>query len=199
MAEVITKPQVTPDHSINPLITKRWSPRAFAATPIDPAEINKIFEAARWAASSFNEQPWRFVYAHKGDQAYGKLMEAINSFNQAWASSAPLLILGVVKDSFSHNGAANRHANYDLGAAVANMSIQAAEADIYFHQMAGFDPGKAAELIAIPEGYTPVVMIAAGYIGDADDLPEKLGERENAPRERKVVSDFAFEGEFRVQ
>lgn len=197
MTEVMTKPQVTPDHSINPLLMKRWSPRAFADTPIAPSEVNKIFEAARWAASSFNEQPWRFVYAHKGDQAYDQLMETINPFNQSWASSAPLLILGVAKDDFSHNGATNRHANYDLGAAVANMSIQAAETDIYFHQMAGFDPSKAADLIGIPEGYTPVVMIAAGYIGDADALPENLRERENAPRERKAVNDFAFEGEFK--
>ncbi len=197
MKVLAEKPQMTPDHSINPLLMKRWSPRAFANTPIDPSEINKIFEAARWAASSFNEQPWRFVYAHKGDQAYDRLMESINPFNQSWTSSAPLLILGVVKDDFSHNGSANRHASYDLGAAVANMSIQAAEADIYFHQMAGFDPKKAAELIGIPEGYTPVVMIAAGYIGDAYALPENLRERENAPRERKAVSDFAFGGEFK--
>lgn len=113
------KPQAQTDHEIHPLITKRWSPRAFADQQITEAVRNRLFEAARWAPSSFNEQPWTFVYAHKGSQGYDELMSSVDPFNQAWASSAPLLILGVVKTSFSRNGTENNHASYDLGAAVA--------------------------------------------------------------------------------
>ncbi len=196
MATQIKKPQAQTDHDIHPLITRRWSPRAFADTPIAAEVRDKLFEAARWAASSYNEQPWRFVYAHKGSEAYDKLMSAINPFNQAWAKSAPLLILGITRKDFSRNGKENRHAMYDLGAAVANMSLQATEEGIYFHQMAGFDPDQASQVFGIPNEYTPVVAIAAGYLGDAATLPENLREKEYAPQQRKKIDAFAFDGEF---
>ncbi|MEQ9297433.1 MAG: nitroreductase family protein [Cyclobacteriaceae bacterium] len=196
MTSITNKPQAQTDHDIHPLITKRWSPRAFAEQPISTDTLNRLFEAARWAASSYNEQPWRFVYAHKGSEAYDKLMSSINPFNQAWAKSAPLLILGIVKNGFSHNSSENRHAMYDLGAAVANMSLQGTEEGIYFHQMAGFDPDQARQSFGIPEEYTPVVAIAAGYLGDAATLPENLREKEYTPKQRNKIEAFAFEGEF---
>lgn len=196
MNTLIDKPQAQTDHDIHPLIAQRWSPRAFADQPFNEAVIARLFEAARWTASAFNEQPWRFVYAQKGGHGYDELLSAINPFNQAWASAAPLLIIAVAKNSYSHNGAANAHASYDLGAAVANLTLQATTDDIYIHQMAGFDPARASEALEIPEGYTPVVALAAGYLGDASTLPENLREREHAPRQRKKIETFAFEGRF---
>jgi nitroreductase len=196
MTAVTDKPQAQTDHNINALITKRWSPRAFGDQPITAEVRNKLFEAARWAASSYNEQPWTFVYAHKNSQGYDKLMSSVNPFNQAWASSAPLMILGVAKTTFARNNNENNHASYDLGAAVANMSLQATDEGVYFHQMAGFDPELARQTFGIPADYTPMVMIAAGYLGDAATLPESLREQEQLPRKRKNIEAFAFEGEF---
>ena len=194
----MNKPQAPVDHPIHPLIAARWSPRAFADQPIAPAIVSRLLEAARWAPSAFNEQPWRFVYAHKGGKGYQALLNVINSFNQTWAASAPLLILGIARNEYTHNGTPNAHATYDLGAAVANLTLQALEEHIYVHQMAGFDPELARDTFGIPAVYTPVVAIAAGYLGTADHLPEKLKAREYAPQQRKKIDEFAYEGEFKT-
>ena len=196
MTSIIQKPKAPVAHAIHQLIAERWSPRAFADRAIDPETVNKLLEAARWAPSAFNEQPWRFVYAHKGGKGYADLLNVINSFNQTWASTAPLLVLAIARNEYTHNNAPNAHAKYDLGAAVANLTLQAMQEGVYVHQMAGFDAELARETFGIPTRYTPVAAIAAGYLGVADDLPEKLREREYAPQQRKKIEAFAFEGGF---
>ena len=180
--------------AIHPLITKRHSPRAFADTPVEAEKLDALFEAARWAASSYNEQPWRFIVASKGDAAYETLLEGLNPWNRSWAEAAPVLVYGIAKKHFSHNNAENRHAWYDLGAAVANFSIQAAELDLYLHQMAGIFPDKMEEALNVPDEYEVVVALALGYKGDVTSLPADLQEKETAPRQRKPLTELVFAG-----
>ncbi|MBT28668.1 MAG: nitroreductase [Thalassobius sp.] len=178
-----------------PHITERKSIRAFSDKPVEKEKLTRLFDAARWAASAFNEQPWRFIYADKSqEESYQKLFNTLNSFNQAWAKHAPVVIIVVAKTTFSENGQANPHAMYDTGAAVANLSIQATAEGLYLHQMAGFSPEKAKETLNIPEGFEAVTAIVVGYKGDANILAQPLKDRETAPRVRKDISEFTYEG-----
>ena len=182
---------------INQLIKNRKSIRAFAEKPVEEEKIQQLFEAARWAASCFNEQPWRFIYATKENEAaYRDILSTINEFNQSWAKNAPMLMIAIAKTSFSMNDKPNKHAWYDTGAAMANLSIQATNLDLYVHQMAGFSPDKAKEILNIPEGYEAIAAIAVGYQGDASILNENLQVKENATRSRKAISEIAFEGKW---
>lgn len=179
---------------INPLLAKRKSPRAFSSEPVSKEALTKLFKAASWAASSFNEQPWRFVYATKeNSKDFNKLTSCLVEGNN-WAKEAPVIILTIAKTSFTYNGNTNRHAWHDIGQAVANMAIQAIEDDLYIHQMAGFIPEKATDALNIPKGFEPVSMIALGYLGNPEDLPEALKVSEKAERTRKDISEFVFEG-----
>jgi nitroreductase len=176
-----------------PIFHERWSPRSFADREVAPETLAKVFEAARWAASSFNEQPWRFIVGTRGSETYRKIFESLGEFNQNWARTAPVLIIDVALTKFSHNGTPNRVAFYDLGAAASYMTLEAAALGVAAHQMAGFDPDKARELLGIPEEYMIGAVIALGY----QDEPEKLGdaaliERELAPRNRKPLSEIVF-------
>ncbi len=178
-------------------IRERKSIRAFADKPIEEKKIQQLFEAARWAASCFNEQPWRFIYATKENEtAYSDIFSTINEFNQSWAKNASLLMIAIAKKSFSMNDKPNKHAWYDTGAAVANLSIQATNLGLYVHQMAGFFPDKAKEILNIPEGYEAIAAIAVGYQGDASILSENLQAKESATRSRKAISEIAFEGKW---
>ncbi len=173
---------------------ERWSPRSFADREVSPEMLAKVFEAARWAASSFNEQPWRFIVGVRGSETYHKIFESLGEFNQKWARTAPVLILDVALTKFSHNGTPNRVAFYDLGAAASYMTLEAASLGMATHQMAGFDPGKARELLGIPDEYMIGAVIALGY----QDEPAKLGDaellqRELAPRNRKPLKEIVFE------
>jgi len=180
-------------------ITNRKSIRAFAEEAVPKAVTERLFEAARWAASSFNEQPWRFLYGHKGEgETWEKLLACANEFNAAWAGSAPLLMLVSAKTTFSQTGKPNRHAWYDTGAAMANLATQATKEGLYLHQMAGFDPAKASELFQIPSDFEAVALVAIGYQGDPVQLPANLQEKENAPRVRKPISETAFEGKWKA-
>lgn len=180
--------------TINPLIAARHSPRAFSDKPVTSEQLELLFEAARWAASSYNAQPWRFVFAHKGDAGYDSLFAGINDWNQSWAKTAPAIVYGVVASNFGHNNQPNRHAWYDLGAAVANLSIQATELDLVLHQMAGIHPEKVQAALGIPEGFEVVVAFALGYKGDPASLPEDMQAKEGAPRQRMPLSELVFEG-----
>ena len=177
-----------------PIFHERWSPRSFADREVSPATLAKLFEAARWAASSFNEQPWRFLVGVRGSETYNKIYASLGEFNQRWARTAPVLILDVALTQFSHNGTPNRVAFYDLGAAASYMTLEAASLGVATHQMAGFDPDKARQLLGIPAEYAIGAVIALGY----QDEPEKLGdagmiESEIAPRSRKPLMEIVFE------
>jgi nitroreductase len=174
------------------VILERWSPRAFADKPVSKEDLRKIFEAARWAASSYNEQPWRFFLGRKGDGTYQKIFDSLVEFNQSWARSAPVLILSAAAKNFAHNGAPNNHALHDTGAATGYLSLQATALGLHTHSMAGFDRDKARAAFDIPDSYQIGAVTALGYLGDVDNLPEGLLERELAPRERKPLSEIVL-------
>lgn len=182
---------------LHELIKNRWSPRAFDARPVEPEKLRSLFEAARWAASSMNSQPWYFIVATKDDpETFGRVLQSFVEFNRSWAKNAPVLALSVARMNFEHNGEPNRYAFHDVGQAAANLALQAHALGLQVHQMGGILPEKARELFAIPEGYDVVAGIALGYPGDPESLPEKLKERELAPRTRKATSSFVFAGEW---
>jgi len=183
-----------PDHPILDVMKERWSPRAFSPQPIEPHKLHSIFEAARWAASSFNEQPWRYIVGLAGDPTHEKLVSCLMPANALWASKAPLLALSVAWLTFTQSGNPNRVAVHDVGAASAQLTLQAMSMGIHTHQMAGVDLAKAREVFGIPQGYDPVAMIALGYPGDPGTLNEAQQKMELAPRTRKRLSEFIFGG-----
>jgi nitroreductase len=175
------------------LFHSRWSPRSFSDREVSTTDLAKVFEAARWAASSFNEQPWRFLVGTRNSPAFKKILDSLMPFNQAWAGKAPVLILGTTKTKFSHNDGANRVALYDLGAAASYLTLQAAELGLSTHQMAGFDQDAARKAFGIPDDYILGAVIALGYQGDPSALPnEQMLAQETAPRTRKSLKDFVF-------
>jgi nitroreductase len=168
-------------------LARRWSPRAFSPRPVEPAKLAGLFEAARWAPSSYNAQPWTFIVATREDaEGYNRLLSTLVDKNRQWAQQAPVLILAVAKLAFDHVPQPNRHALYDLGQAVANLTVQATSLDLYVHQMGGFDPRLARELFAIPAGFEPVAVLALGYLEGEQEAP--------ADRTRKALSDFVYSG-----
>lgn len=182
---------------IHQLISERWSPRAFADRPVEPDKVRALFEAARWAASSYNGQPWYFIVATKDDATnYKHILDSFIEFNQGWAKNAPVLALSIAKLKFDHNGDANRHAFHDVGQAAATLALQAEALGLAVHQMAGILPDKAREIFEIPEGFEAVAGIAIGYPGEPHHLPDQLKEREVAPRERKPLDSFVFTGKW---
>jgi nitroreductase len=182
------------DHPIHDLIRHRWSPRAFADKPVLHEVLRSLFEAARWAPSSNNEQPWAFLVATKDDPAYPKLLSTLVEFNQLWAKNAPVLAIAVSKLSFARNGHPNRNAFYDTGAAVAHLTTEASARGLFIHQMAGFDPQKAKELFSIPADWEAIAAFVIGYPGDPQSLPDTLRDRELAQRSRKPLSEFVMSG-----
>ncbi|HNP29036.1 MAG: nitroreductase family protein [Nitrospira sp.] len=178
---------------IHDLLRRRWSPRAFADQPVEREKIQKLLEAARWAPSCFNEQPWVFILATiENPENHQKLLSCLVEGNQIWAKRAPLLLLTVAKLHFDHNGQVNRHAYHDVGLAVGNLVMQATAMDLAVHQMAGILPDTIRERYALPTGYEAVTGIAIGYQGNVSTLPESLRERELAPRSRKSLREFVF-------
>ena len=176
-----------------PVVLTRWSPRSFADRDISPADLNKIFEAARWSASSNNEQPWRFLVGLRNSSTHKKIFSSLVGFNQSWAGAAPVMILGVASSKFTHNGSPNAYALYDLGAAAAILCLQAASLGLKTHSMAGFDHDAARQALAIPEEFLLGAVIALGYQGEPSALAhEKLIAQETAPRTRKPLSEFVL-------
>lgn len=182
------------DFPINRLIAGRWSPRALSPARIDRAVIATLFEAARWAPSSFNEQPWRYLIATKDDpEGYERLASLLVPGN-SWARNGYILALSVTHLQFERNGKPNPHAWHDVGAASENMFLQASELGLYMHQMAGFDREKARSLLAPDAQLEPVAMIAIGYPGDPSSLADQQRAAEAAPRQRMPITGFVFEG-----
>jgi nitroreductase len=180
--------------AIHDLISHRWSPRAFESKPVEPEKLRSLFEAARWAASSYNAQPWYFIVGTKDNpENYKRVLESFVEFNQGWAKQAPVLALSVAKLKFD-DGKPNRHAFHDVGQAAASLSLQAEALGLSVHQMAGIEPEKARKLFDIPADYEAVAGIAIGYAGEPESLPDGLRERELAPRQRKPLDSFVFTG-----
>jgi nitroreductase len=177
-----------------PAILHRWSPRAFTDREVSAKDLKTIFEAVRWTASSFNEQPWRFLVGTRGSDTYKKIHDALMPFNQMWAGKAPVLILGATRTKFSHDGSPNRVALFDLGAASSYLTLQASVLGIHSHQMAGFDVDAARKAFQVPEEYIFGSAIALGYQGDPGSLPvEQMVKQETAARHRKGLAEFVFE------
>jgi nitroreductase len=176
-----------------PAVLARWSPRSFANRDVSPADLRKVFEAARWAASSYNEQPWRFLVGLRNSSTYKKIFSTLIGFNQGWAGAAPVLILGVASSKFRLNGTDNRHALYDLGAASSYLTLQAAALGLTSHQMAGYDQAAARQVLEIPDSFVLGAVIALGYQGEPSALgQEQLIAQEIAPRTRKPLSEFVL-------
>ena len=191
--EAVDKIKHAPEaHGVDDLIRRRWSPRTYADKEIPAAELKKLFEAARWAASSSNEQPWRFLVGRRGDETYQKIFNALVEFNQSWARSAPVLVLSVAKKTFTQKGSPNRHGLHDTGAAMANLALQATADGLHTHSMAGFDNEQMRASFAIPSDYELGAVTAIGYFGDPESLPEHLRKMEVSPRQRKPLEEFVF-------
>ena len=182
------------DVPVHELIRNRWSPRAFAEKPVAPDVLRSLFEAARWAPSSNNEQPWAYLVATRGDaENFAKMLSVLVEFNAGWAKNAPVLALSVAHLK-TQQGKPNGVALHDVGSATAQLTFEANSRGLLVHQMAGFDAEKARQAFAIPADWQPVAAMALGYPGDPASLSEKLRERELAPRSRKPVSDFVMSG-----
>ncbi len=185
------------EHPVLELIKKRRSIRAFSNEPIAADKICSLFEATRWAPSSSNEQPWVYIYATREQpEMWNKMFDCLNEGNRIWVKDAPLLILSLARKDFTHYGSANAHAMYDLGGANSFLSLQAVEMGLQVRQMAGFNHLKAVESFNIPNTYDVGVFIAVGYPGDPANLPEKLKQRELAPRERFLQQEFVMNKPF---
>jgi len=176
-----------------PVVLQRWSPRSFSDRAVSANDLKTVFEAARWAASSYNEQPWRFLVGRKGSQTYEKILSVLVELNQMWARTAPVLILGATRTKFAHNGADNPVALYDLGAAAATLCYQATALGLHTHQMAGFDRNRARKVFNVPEEYVFGAAMALGYQGEPSALsvPQML-QQETSPRQRKPLSEIVF-------
>lgn len=191
-----TKPAITqtPIHS---LLQDRWSPRAFdPKRTLSDTDLQALLEAARWSPSCFNDQPWRFVvFVKEHDENQWQLaLNCLAAKNQLWAQHAPVLVLTVASENFQHNGAANRWASYDTGAASLSLCLQATALGLVTHQMGGFDAQQARALVNLPTGYTPMAMIAVGYQAEIDTLAEEFKAAESAERIRASLEDRFYFG-----
>jgi nitroreductase len=185
------------DFPIHDLIAERWSPRAFSDEAVPTDVLESLFEAARWAPSSSNEQPWAYIVGTKDDpENFAKLVSVLVPANVAWAQHAPVLALAVAQLAFAKTGKPNKNAQYDLGAASAWLTVEASSRGLHVHQMAGFDADKARQVFEIPDGWEPLAAMAIGYAGEAETLQEPLKEREMAPRTRKPISTFVMSGKW---
>lgn len=190
------KPAIT-EAPIHELIANRWSGRAYdPAGPVNRQQVVALLEAARWAPSCYGDQPWRFVVWNKGEDAAGwqAAFDTLAPGNQSWVKDAPLLVLACADTLFNHNGQPNRWAQYDTGAAVENLCLQAEASGMMAHQMGGFDPDRARALAAVPERYTLMAMISVGFPADLAGLSAETLERETAPRKRRALGELFFSG-----
>jgi nitroreductase len=188
------KPAPT-DHPIHDLLRRRWSPRAFADRPVDRDTLLRLLEAARWAPSSYNEQPWAFLLGTRDQpQEHARVLGCLVEFNQSWAAAAPVLLLTVAHRVLTGKDMENRHAWHDVGLAVGCLTMQATHEGLAVHQMAGIVPEKVRSAFDVPADWEPVSGVAIGYPGDPASLPEPLRQRELAARTRKPLSSFVFSG-----
>ena len=189
--------QAATDHPILTLLAARWSPYGFEDRPVSEADLRSLFEAARWAASSYNEQPWNYLVATKEDAVeFARLLGCLVEANQVWAKTAPVLVLGVVSLQFAKNKQDNRAAVHDLGLAAGNLLMEATARGLFVHQMIGILPDKAREVYQIPEHFEAWTALAIGYKADPATLSDALRERDLTPRQRKPLGKFVFTGQW---
>lgn len=185
------------DYPIHELLAERWSPYAFEDRPVPEADLRSLFEAARWAPSSYNEQPWSYIVATKEDpEEFERLLSCLVEGNQVWAKAAPVLALGIVSLRFKRNDQVNRAAVHDLGLAAGNLLVEATARGLFVHQMIGILPDRAREIYGIPEGFEAWTGLAIGYKGDPTSLPDRLRARDLAPRQRRPLREFVFGGKW---
>ena len=177
------------------IISRRWSPRAFDPTkPVEPRKLMSVFEAARWAPSSGNGQPWSFIVGYNFNKSYQDILSTLNDSNQTWAKNAPVLLITVAKAIRSDRP--NRFAFHDVGLATENLFLQACELGLSCHFMGGFSPDKVRDIFGIPDDHEAVAAGAIGYMGNIDSLPDDLKEQEAAARQRKPIDEFVFSGKW---
>lgn len=180
------------EHKISSLIAKRWSARSFKTEALAEDEISTVLAAASWAASSMNEQPWRYLVAENGSESFDKMIDCLMDGNQPWAKNAPLMILSLAKKNFERNNTENRHAMHDVGAANTSLLLQAAELDIFGHMMGGFHYDKTLETFDIDGSeYEIACFIALGHLDKPEALEEPFKSRETASRTRKPLSEIS--------
>lgn len=185
--------EARPDHPIHELIAKRWSPYALSDRPVSREDLRSLFEAARWSASSYNEQPWRYIVASKDDpEAFERVLSCLVEGNQPWAKAAPVLAIGCTSLNFALNGKPNAAAQHDLGLASATLTVEATARGLFVHQMIGILPDRVRELYAVPDDFLPLTGLAIGYLGDVNDLPESYRPRDLSPRQRRPLPEFVF-------
>lgn len=184
-------------HPIDEIFLKRWSPRAFSNQDVTTEELMSLFEAARFAPSSYNNQPWRFIYARRGTPHFQKFFNWMVEFNQGWTKNAPILIVIVSKKTFDHNGTPSITHSFDTGSAWENLALQATLKGLIAHGMQGFDYERAQRELNLSEEYQAEAMVAVGHPGSPESLSHELRERE-FPSSRKPLSEIAFEGEMKI-
>jgi nitroreductase len=190
----LSKPAKT-DHPIHELLSDRWSPTAFSSRPVPDEDLRSVFEAARWTASSYNEQPWGYIVATRADdEGFERLLSCLVDANAAWAKEAPVLALACTRLTFGRNGRPNAAAEHDLGAAGASLTLEATARGLRVHQMIGILPDRARVLYGIPDDVRPFTCLAIGYAGDPAASSREIRERDLAPRLRKPLSELVYEG-----
>jgi nitroreductase len=185
------------DHPVHELIARRWSPYGLADRPVAREDLLSLFEAARWAPSSYNEQPWRWIVATRDDpEQFERVLSCLVEPNQEWARQAPVLVLCCTRKVFERNGKPNRASAHDIGLASANLTLEATARGLSVHQMIGVLPDRAREVFGIPEDAELVTALAIGYAADPDDLPEKMRERDTKPRSRRPLGELMYGGQW---
>jgi nitroreductase len=185
-------------YPIENALRRRCSSLAFAERPVEVEKLQQLFEAARWAPSSYNEQPWSFLLTTKNESLpdYEGLLSCVTGNNRDWAQRAPVLVLSVAKRHFDAGAKVNHYSIHDVGLATENLTIQATAVGLFIHLMAGFDASKARKLFSIPDTHEPVCVIAIGYFGSLEALSPELQRRELAPRRRRPFKEFVFSGQW---
>jgi len=179
-----------------PAISARYSPRAFLDRTVTDDELSLVLEAARWAPSSMNEQPWRFLVTRRGGEGHDLLLDCLNPSNRLWADKAPVLMLAMAHRILHRISAENHHARHDLGVAVGQLGVQATAMGLGMHQLGGFDPAKARQAFGIPDELDLVTVIVLGWPGHPDDLPEHLQQRERTRSPRRDLDELVHYGRF---
>jgi nitroreductase len=185
-----------PGHGVDPIFPSRWSPRAMSGEAISEGELMKLFEAARWAPSAYNAQPWRFIYARRDTKHWDGLFNLMGDFNKSWTRDAAALVVMISRKTFEYNGRPSVTHSFDAGSAWMSLALQGSIMGLVVHGMEGFDYDRARKDLGVPDDFQVEAMAAIGKPGDPKNLPHEIRERES-PSGRKTISEVAFEGTFR--